>query len=245
MSTNVFPLFKLKREEDFADVFAFMQQHFRVQEPITRALDTKEEESADFYTDLCNGGFKTAGISFGVRNADGELIAVALNGRCTHEELGRTPPVDKRDFTQGPSLLSQDQPVVCVFAAEIGDGPYTFRNANRLLVFIEHVEAGLFAHLPPNARIFKMDILAVRADYCRRRIASALLSASLQAAREAGCTHVATCATAQASQRLFKSRGFQTVRCVRFADFLDQTRAVYSGVHDGGDAARMMLLELS
>ncbi|KAI6223078.1 hypothetical protein M3Y99_01464900 [Aphelenchoides fujianensis] len=228
MFTTEFPLFKLKSEEDFADVFQFMQQHFRVQEPITRALDTKEEGSADFYTDLCNGGFKTAGISFGVRNAQGELIAVALNGQCTCEELSRTPPLDMHDFTQ-----------------EINDGPYTFRNANRLLVFIEHVEAGLVAHLPPNARIFKMDILAVRSDYCRRGIASALLGASLQAAREAGCTHVVTCATAQASQRLFQLRGFQIVRSVRFADFLDQNRAVYSTVHDGGDAARLMLLELS
>ncbi|KAI6223659.1 hypothetical protein M3Y99_01440600 [Aphelenchoides fujianensis] len=245
MSSNEFPLFKLKREEDFADVFAFMQQHFRVQEPITRALGTKEEESADFYTDLCNGGFKTAGISFGVRNAAGELIAVALNGQCTYEELGRTPPVNKRDFTQGFSHLFPPLITHRVFAAEINDGPYTFRNANRLLVFIEHVEAGLFAHLPPNARIFKMDILAVRSDYCRRGIASTLLSTSLQAAREAGCTHVATCATAQASQRLFKSRGFRTLRSVRFADFSDQQRAVYAGVHDGGDAARLMLLELS
>ncbi|KAI6199572.1 hypothetical protein M3Y96_00641200 [Aphelenchoides besseyi] len=41
-------------------------------------------------------------------------------------------------------------------ALEIAEGPYESRNANRLIVFIEHVESGLRSLLPSNAKVFKL-----------------------------------------------------------------------------------------
>jgi hypothetical protein len=50
---------------------------------------------------------------------------------------------------------------------DIDNGPYQKRYANRLVIFIDHVEAGFFKHVKEGTRIFKCDILCVRQDFCR------------------------------------------------------------------------------
>ncbi|KAI6186383.1 N-acetyltransferase domain-containing protein [Aphelenchoides besseyi] len=215
------------RPNDYNETFDFMQNHFRIQEPITRALDTSCNDSYAFYRDLCNAGFKTPGASLAVRSPSNELIGVALNGCYTYDELEDKQIVNKTDFTK-----------------KIAEGPYESRNANRLIVFIEHVESGLRSLLPSNAKVFKLDILAIRADYCRRGIGRELLFKTIELARSFACSCVVTCATARASHQLFQNNGFRVVRCVPFQEFMDNNVTIYKNVHDGGDAARLEIYDL-
>ncbi|KAI6190122.1 Acetyltransferase, GNAT family [Aphelenchoides bicaudatus] len=219
--------FKVLERTDFDQVFEFLQTIFRVQEPITDALKTTANDSYIFYKDLCSAGFQRAGTSLSVVDENGELVGIALNGVYSYNDLPRVLGTQKSDFTK-----------------EIANGPYPTPNANRLIVFIEHVEAGLFGYLKATDRIFKCDILCVRKDYCGQGIGSKLISKSVKLAKQFGCTVCATTATAQASQRLFKKHGFQTLRRVEFAQFFDNNEAVYLGVHDNGKSAKCMLLDL-
>ncbi|CAD5231568.1 unnamed protein product [Bursaphelenchus xylophilus] len=130
------------------------------------------------------------------------------------------------------------------FGNLIDQGPYDNRNANRLAVFIDFVENGLFKFVSPWAKIFKFDILAVRSDQAGKGLGSYFINSSMDLARRHQCTHIATCATAQASQRLFSKRGFKTIREVAFDDFKDQDVAVYNSVFDKGKSAKLMLLPL-
>ncbi|KAI6237259.1 N-acetyltransferase domain-containing protein [Aphelenchoides besseyi] len=208
---------------DYNEAFDFMQNHFRIQEPITRALDTSYNDSYVFYRDLCNAGFKTPGASLAVRSITNELIGIALNGCYTYDELEDNQIANKTDFTK-----------------EITEGPYEARNANRLIVFIEHVESGLRSLITPNAK----DILAIRADYCRKGIGRELLSKTIELAKSFGCSCVVTCATANASHQLFQNNGFRVVRSVPFSEFMDNNVMIYQNVHDGGSAARLEIYDL-
>lgn len=110
------------------------------------------EDTALFYTDICEAGLRQPAVSLGLRTPDGQLVGLALNAVYEYDELGRAAPDPaQREF--GPCL---DR-----------DRTYPARNGNRLNQFIEFVEAGLFKQLSPWAKLFKLDILAVRADFCR------------------------------------------------------------------------------
>jgi hypothetical protein len=130
---------------------------FRVQEPITDALRTTASDSYIFYKDLCSAGFQTMGSSLGVINENNELVGIALNCVYNYNELPKILATQKSDFTRGKLYLKMN----FIIVLDIVVAPYPTRNANRLVVFIEHVEAGLFARLTPTARVFKCDILCV------------------------------------------------------------------------------------
>ena len=78
----------------------------------------------------------------------------------------------------------------------------------------------------------------------RQGIGAKLISKSIKLAKQFGCTHCATVATAQASQYLFAKHGFQKLREIEFENFLDNDEPVYLGVHDKGKSAKLMLLDL-
>ncbi len=75
-----FSIYDIESDADKAAVFEFMQKHFRYDEPITRALGATEEDTKDFYGDLCQHGFSQPGCSLIARHkASGELVGIALN----------------------------------------------------------------------------------------------------------------------------------------------------------------------
>ena len=72
--------------EERAAVFEFMQKDFRYDEPITRAVGATEEDTYDFYTDLCAHGFSGPySLVARVKGAP-EIVGVALNAMCEEEE---------------------------------------------------------------------------------------------------------------------------------------------------------------
>lgn len=75
-------------------------------------------------------------------------------------------------------------------------------------------------------------------------IGTELLAKSIELARQFRCSHVATCATARASQRLFERQGFRVIREIEFSKFFDKTEPVFEGVFDNGRSAKLMLLDL-
>lgn len=93
--------FDILDRREYDRVFDFMQQTFRVQEPITDALGTTANDSYIFYKDLCSTGFQTIGTSLSVKNSDGELVAIALNSIYNYKNLPRVLATEKTDFTKG------------------------------------------------------------------------------------------------------------------------------------------------
>ncbi|CAD5225113.1 unnamed protein product [Bursaphelenchus okinawaensis] len=162
------------------------------------------------------------------KNRENEVVGISLNTIYKYDDL---PQSTQNATVEDYKLL-------------IDEGPYENRNANRLAVFIDGAEEGLFKFVSPWAKIFKLDILAVRSDQAGKGLGSYLLKSALELAVRHQCTHVATCATAQASQRLFIKKSFLTVKETFFEDFKDNGDPIYTKVPDHGKSAKLMLLPL-
>lgn len=101
MSVNV--RFKVLERSDFDQAFAFLQNIFRVQEPISDALPISANDSYIFYKDLCSAGFQTLGTSVGILSQNNELVGIALNAVYNYNELPKILATQKSDFTRGKS----------------------------------------------------------------------------------------------------------------------------------------------
>jgi len=223
-------------------VFEFMQKHFRYDEPITRAVGATEEDTYDFFTDLISHGFSWPySLVVRVKGAP-EVVGVALNTVCEEED---------QPNANGTTAGAESMDEKTEFGKEISAGPYKSANANRLIAFIEYAERDLFSlFIPPASdptlkrRVFKLDVLAVKAEHNGRGLGTKLVQRSLEIARESGCEWVVTCASAKGSHSIFTKFGLKTVRTVRFESFLENGVPVYRNLHDGGIGGHLMVLKL-
>jgi len=219
----------IQNAEEQERVFEFMQKHFRVQEPITRAIGSTEEDTYTFYRDICENAFKGP-YSLMACSSSGELAGICLN--AVYEDLPSSSiEEDKKEY-----------------AKEISEGPYTSPNANRLIVLIELTEKGIDRFIPPSMnkqrKIFKIDVISVHPSFMGCGLGSQLIQRSLQMARTIGCEYAFTCATARASNHIFTKFGFTPVRRILFNDFLENGQPVYKNLHDEGTGCTLMMLKL-
>ncbi|KAI1720868.1 acetyltransferase (GNAT) family domain-containing protein [Ditylenchus destructor] len=205
----------IQSEQDKEDVVDFMQKHFRVQEPITRAL-SKDFDSGHSLIARHKGTSRLAGI---ILNA-------------FYDQL---PPSADATF---------EEKIQKEFYKEITEGQYPTVNANRLLTLIDLAERGVDKVIPPNEKVFKIDVLGVHPDFAGKGLGSILVNRSLQLSRSLGCEYAYTCASAKASAHIFKKFGFRSVRTIPYDEFLENGQPVYRNLHDGGTGISLMVLKL-
>ncbi|CAI4225161.1 unnamed protein product [Auanema sp. JU1783] len=217
--------YRIGTKNDNEIVHQFLLNHFRVTEPITSTINATKDDVFDFFIDLRDGGLtneKWSTLCF-----DGpELVGISLN---------YTKLVEGSPESESSSFDPRAD-----FAKAIESGPYTQLNANRLVVFVETVEAGMAKLINAPKKIFKIDVLCVRSDYQGKGIASQMLRRAEQAAVDAGCSYIISTATAVASQTLFAKNGFTVLRELPFSCFRENGVAVYENLTDGGRAAKLM-----
>ncbi|KAH7712765.1 Protein T10B5.4 [Aphelenchoides avenae] len=221
-------------EKDKEIVFEYMQKHFRVQEPITQAIESSEDDTYAFYQDICAGGFSGPYSLLAFHKPSGRLAGIALNKIKEYTHAG---PQARRKSALAAAKVD--------YAEEIASGPYHTLNGNRLIVFIDEVERNLQQFLPEeSAKVFKLDILGVHPDFAGRGLGKRLVEKSLALASETECHYAAGCATAKASQHILTTFGFTCAREVPFASFLEDGMPVYQNLPDGGTSAKLMILKL-
>ncbi|KAL3089154.1 hypothetical protein niasHT_021098 [Heterodera trifolii] len=223
---------------DRSDAFNFMQNIFRTNEPITCALQCSASDTSQIFANICANCFKFD-LSLAAKNADGEVIAIALNALCDYND-------DDWKKKNDGNISAESENGRREFGDDIRNGPYASKNANRLAVFIDWVERDGGVLLAPGTvrRAMKLEIIAVHPENGRLGLASNLLRSSIQLAHSFGCSHLITCATAVASQNLFRKFGFKTIRKVPFHSFLDDGVPIFAGVHDNGEGAELMILSI-
>uniref|UniRef100_A0A914H5U6 N-acetyltransferase domain-containing protein n=1 Tax=Globodera rostochiensis TaxID=31243 RepID=A0A914H5U6_GLORO len=204
----------LSADSDRADVYAFMQNIFRTNEPITCAIQSSALDTSQIFANICADCFQYD-LSLVAKDTDGgTLIAICLNTLCEFDE--------QKEYTEEPADNKRE------FGEEIRNGPYTSKNANRLAVYIDWVERNV-GFLSPETirRAMKLEILAVHPAYARLGLASHLLRSSVQLALSSGCSHLITCATAVASQNFLASnpskRSFFALSSTTECQFLSES----------------------
>ncbi|KAI1719282.1 acetyltransferase (GNAT) family domain-containing protein [Ditylenchus destructor] len=130
------------------------------------------------------------------------------------------------------------------FSKEITEGQYPTVNANRLLILIDLAERGVDKVIPPNEKVFKIDVLGVHPDFAGKGLGSILVNRSLELSRSLGCEYAYTCASAKASTHIFTKFGFRSVRTIPYDEFLENGQPVYRNLHDGGTGISLMVLKL-
>ncbi|KAL7071620.1 hypothetical protein ACQ4LE_009211 [Meloidogyne hapla] len=221
-----FTIVPIRTDKYRAEVLSFMQSQFRVQEPITNALKCSAQDTLPFYRDICSDCFKYD-LSLIAHDCQ-QIAGIALSGLWQRNEKKFFKSVKNKEAGQ-----------------EIRNGPYLgLDNANRLAVFLEMVESELNSILKNEECVLKLEIIFVHPMFLRQGLASDLLKRSIEIARLAGCSNIITCATAVASQNLFKKFGFITVHKVLFKDFLEDGVPVFRNLHDDGSGAELMLYKL-
>uniref|UniRef100_A0A915CW47 aralkylamine N-acetyltransferase n=1 Tax=Ditylenchus dipsaci TaxID=166011 RepID=A0A915CW47_9BILA len=229
---DVNSLFKfsiIQSEEEQEQVYQFMQHHFRVQEPITSAINCTEEDTSIFYRDICSNGFKKP-YSIVAKSKEGELAGICLN--AVYDQLPSS--------NCNPNEENRQE-----YSREISEGPYTSQNANRLVALIELTEKGIDKLIPRSVKkVFKIDIISVHPSFTGHGLGSEMVKRSVQMARELDCEYVYTCASAKASNRIFTRFGFVPVKTIPFDKFLENGQPVYKDLHDGGTQCTLMTLKL-
>ncbi|CAJ0950306.1 unnamed protein product, partial [Mesorhabditis belari] len=216
-------------------VHEFLLDHFRVMEPITTSIKASRDDVFEFFIDLRDGALKNEKHSIVVYDENDELVGISLNYVKEIDE-------NKENFEEiepfNPHKDYQD---------EIQTGAYESKNANRLVTFVENVENNLVPLLTKLdhrhrrvERIFKIDVICVHPSMKGKGLAKELMKRIFEKAVEADCDVVAACATAQASQAIFRKFGFATIREVPFWCFRENHLPIYRDLSDKGLSGKLM-----
>jgi len=206
--------FSVAGPNDKADLLNFMLDHFRVDEPISTAINLSRDDAEEFFEELIDQSLQQP-VSYVLRDESGTIAACCL---CAVVDR---PGDEVRDVQSVKKKKNAKAEAICRLLDALESQVWRLTECDRLLCLL---------------------IVSVRSDHQRKGIARRLIDCPLlHSARKFNCQGIYTEATAFNSQQLFAANGFSPLAEIVHVDWKDETDGMPVFVCGDGRTDRAIL----